>query len=105
MVEVFGNSSEGNPLTIPIVPTMGNNDIFPHNIMQPGPSKLTKEYVELWKRFIPEDQYHIFHKGAYFWQQVVPGRNGKWGRASEGGLAVFSLNTLWVLLLHNQCLC
>lgn len=96
MLEVFGNSmDEERPLTLPIVPTVGNNDIYPHNIMQPGPSQLTKEYLELWKPFIPEDQYHVFYKGAYFWQQVVPGENGKLGPASEGGLVVFSLNTMY----------
>lgn len=96
MVEVFGNSSDPvNPITVPIVPTLGNNDIYPHNIMLPGPSKLTHDFVELWKPFIPENQYHVVHKGAYFWQQVVPGRNGKMGDLSEGGLVVFSLNTLY----------
>lgn len=95
MVGVFGNSTGelGQP-TIPVVPTLGNNDIYPHNIMLPGPSKLTTEFVELWSQFIPENQYHIFHKGAYYWQQVVPGKNGKRGAEGEGGLAVFSLNTL-----------
>ena len=95
MMEVFGNST--NPetrFTIPVVPTLGNNDIFPHNIMTTGPSKQTAEYVEMWSQFIPENQYHIFHRGAYFWSQVVPGKNGKRGPASEGGLVVFSLNTL-----------
>lgn len=96
MIDVFGTSPDAEyPLTVPVVPTLGNNDIYPHNIMLAGPSELTKEYVELWKPFIPEDQYHIFHKGAYFWQQVVPGTNGKIGPTSEGGLAVFSLNTLY----------
>lgn len=97
MIDVFGTSPDAEyPLTVPIVPTLGNNDIYPHNIMQAGPSELTKEYVELWKPFIPEDQYHIFHKGAYFWQQVIAGSNGKMGPSSEGGLVVFSLNTLYV---------
>jgi endopolyphosphatase len=99
MVEVFGNSSVTEiPLAVPVVPTLGNNDIYPHNTMMPGPSKLTREYVELWKEFIPEDQYHVFSKGAYFWQQIVPGRNGKLGLGSRGGLVAFSLNTLYVLL-------
>ncbi|KAI5795127.1 hypothetical protein EDC01DRAFT_690174 [Geopyxis carbonaria] len=101
MLEVFGkadNIDDNNPtndLLVPIVPNLGNNDIFPHNIMLPGPSKLTHEYVEIWKHFIPEDQYHVFHKGAYFWQQVIPGHNGKIGPSSMGGLAVFSLNTIF----------
>ncbi|CCX12225.1 Metallo-dependent phosphatase-like protein [Pyronema domesticum] len=96
MVSTFGRSNAtGSETNVPVVPTIGNNDIFPHNIMLPGPSKLTKEYVELWKEFIPEDQYHIFHKGAYFSQQVVPGKNGKVGAGSDGGLVVISLNTIY----------
>ena len=96
VLEVFGNTGdEERPLLVPVVPTLGNNDIYPHNIMQTGPSRLTHEYIELWREFIPEDQYHIFSKGAYFWQQVVPGTNGIMGPGSEGGLAVFSLNTLY----------
>lgn len=95
MLQTFGNSTNvDDPNTIPVVPTLGNNDIFPHNIMLPGPSKSTKEYVELWSRFIPEDQYHVFNKGAYFWSQVVPGKNGLMGPSSPGGMAVLSLNTL-----------
>ncbi|KAF8534033.1 Metallo-dependent phosphatase-like protein [Trichophaea hybrida] len=96
MVDVFGNSSDPEiPMTVPVVPTLGNNDIYPHNIMMPGPSKLTREYVELWKEFIPQDQFHVFQKGAYFWQQVVPGKNGMMGPGSRGGLVAFSLNTLY----------
>lgn len=100
MVEVFGDRNDPSaPTTVPVVPTLGNNDIYPHNIMLPGPSKLTHDFVELWKPFIPEDQYHVFHKGAYFWQQVVPGKNGRMGDLSQGGLVVFSLNTLYVFSL------
>jgi endopolyphosphatase len=98
MLEVFGGPvrSEDKYVStiIPIIPTIGNNDIFPHNIMFPGPSALTKEYVELWKHFIPEDQYHVFHKGGYFWQQVVPAVGVDVGMGTKGGLAVFSLNTM-----------
>jgi len=56
MIDVFGTSPDAEyPLAVPVVPTLGNNDIYPHNIMLAGPSELTKEYVELWKPFIPED--------------------------------------------------
>lgn len=81
-------------LYIPVVPTLGNNDIFPHNIMEPGPSQVTRQYTDIWKWFVPENQFHVFQKGAYFWQQVLPGRNGEWGSSTDGGLAVFSLNSL-----------
>lgn len=32
---------------VPLVPTFGNNDIFPHNILFPGPNAVTKEYSTL----------------------------------------------------------
>ncbi|CDW98310.1 hypothetical protein, partial [Sporisorium scitamineum] len=28
---------------VPLIPTVGNNDIFPHNILFPGPNAMTKE--------------------------------------------------------------
>lgn len=91
------NETSLNPLSslfVPVVPTLGNNDIFPHNIMEPGPSQVTRQYADIWRSFLPETQYHVFEKGGYYWQQVLPGRNGEWGPSSDGGLAVFSLNTL-----------
>ncbi|CUS12432.1 unnamed protein product [Tuber aestivum] len=77
------------------IPTLGNNDIFPHNIMTDGPNKITREFSDIWRSFIPQDQYHVFDKGAYFWTQVIPGTNGKTGLASKGGLSVISLNTIY----------
>lgn len=96
MREVFGNPTNDpkGPFTVPIVPTLGNNDIFPHNIMIAGPSDVTRKYETIWDDFVPYSQYHVFRKGAYFWRQVVPGKNGISGPGSVGGLAVFSLNTL-----------
>ncbi|RPA97622.1 Endopolyphosphatase [Choiromyces venosus 120613-1] len=100
MINVFGkpdnlgDDDPTNDLVVPIVPTLGNNDIFPHNIMTDGPNKITREFSDIWRNFIPQDQYHVFDKGAYFWTQVVPGTNGKTGLASKGGLSVISLNTI-----------
>lgn len=37
---------------VPVVPTVGNNDVFPHNVMFPGPSRTTTEYAE-YVRSIP----------------------------------------------------
>ncbi|KAG0125649.1 Metallo-dependent phosphatase-like protein [Tuber indicum] len=101
MVDVFGkpdnlgDDDPTNDLVVPIIPTLGNNDIFPHNIMTDGPNKITREFSDIWRNFIPQDQYHVFDKGAYFWTQVVPGTNGKMGLASKGGLSVISLNTIY----------
>jgi len=38
----------------------------------------------IWKPFIPEDERHIFERGAHFTREVIPDR-----------LAVISLNTLF----------
>jgi endopolyphosphatase len=71
-------------LKIPIIPTWGNNDILPHNIMMPGPNYWTQEYARLWHRFIPEEQAHSFEYLGSFYTEVIPNK-----------LAVFSLNTLY----------
>ena len=102
MYEVFGDreglgdDDPANDFVIPVVPTLGNNDILPHNIFFPGPSTLTREYLSLWRSFVPEDQLHIFDRGAYFWKGVVPGSaDEEPDRLQHGGLAVVSLNTLY----------
>lgn len=69
---------------VPIVPNIGNNDIFPHNIMWPGPNDVTKAYAEIWADEIPEYELHIFQLGGYFSREIIPRR-----------LAVISLNTLY----------
>jgi len=28
-----------------IVPSVGNNDVYPHNVFAPGPSSITEEYL------------------------------------------------------------
>jgi len=38
MIETFGKK-------FPIVPTLGNNDIWPHNIMAPGPNRITEQFL------------------------------------------------------------
>ncbi|KAL3420893.1 calcineurin-like phosphoesterase [Phlyctema vagabunda] len=87
-VEVFGNGhDEEDPtkeMKIPIVSTFGNNDILPHNILQSGPNKWLREYTDVWKKFIPEEQRHGFERGGWYYVEVIPKK-----------LAVFSLNTLY----------
>ena len=91
-VEVFGMKDDTDPtsdLTIPIVPNFGNNDVIPHNIMQPGPNKWTQKYLSVWRKFIPEEQRHGFSSGGWFFVEVIPNH-----------LAVFSLNTMY-FFEHN----
>lgn len=89
-VEVFGKTDNindpdpTNDFVIPIVPTFGNNDILPHNIFEPGPNRWTRKYIDVWNRFIPQEQRHSFSRGGWFFTEVIPNK-----------LAVFSLNTLY----------
>ncbi|KFY73800.1 hypothetical protein V499_06126 [Pseudogymnoascus sp. VKM F-103] len=69
---------------VPVVPTLGNNDILPHNILLGGPNKWLQTYGRVWHHFIPEVQRHGFQRGGWFTVEVIPGR-----------LAVVSLNTLY----------
>ncbi|KAI9692650.1 MAG: Endopolyphosphatase [Bogoriella megaspora] len=73
-----------NDFKIPIVPTVGNNDILPHNIFEGGPNHWTKLYASIWRSFVPEEQRHAFEQGGWYYVEVVPDR-----------LAVFSLNTMY----------
>ncbi|KAH9909361.1 Metallo-dependent phosphatase-like protein [Xylariomycetidae sp. FL2044] len=76
--------SDDKGLVVPVVPTFGNNDIYPHNILMPGPNDILKTYTNIWKAFIPEAQRHSFEFGGWFYTEVVPNK-----------LAVFSLNTMY----------
>lgn len=67
------------------IPSLGNNDVFPHNLFSPGPTLQTREFFKVWKQFIPQLQLHIFNRGAYFFQEVIPNQ-----------LAVLSINTLYL---------
>jgi endopolyphosphatase len=75
---------DGDNSHIPIVPTFGNNDILPHNILTGGPNKWLKAYGDIWRNIIPEEQRHGFERGGWFYVEVIPNK-----------LAVFSLNTLY----------
>ncbi|KAJ7682793.1 endopolyphosphatase [Mycena polygramma] len=69
---------------IPVVPSLGNNDVWPHNIMIPGPNSITNEFASIWKAFIPFPHLQIFQRGAYYAVEVVP-----------DSVAVISLNTMY----------
>ncbi|ORY78497.1 Metallo-dependent phosphatase-like protein [Protomyces lactucae-debilis] len=82
MHRVFG-TDRFKESTIPVIPTIGNNDVWPHNLMFPGPSKTIAKYKELWKLWIPPEQIHTFDRGAYFHVSVAP------------KLTVISLNSIF----------
>jgi len=76
-IDVFQDS-------IPVVPTIGNNDIMPHNTMKEGPNRWTKTFLDVWGKFIPESERHSFVEGGWFTSEVIPGK-----------LAAISLNTMY----------
>ncbi|OBZ87203.1 Endopolyphosphatase [Choanephora cucurbitarum] len=60
---------------IPVIPSFGNNDVFPHNQIA-GPEvdgDLLSFYERLWRTWIPSDQRATFRQGGYFSIQAVPG--------------------------------
>lgn len=69
---------------IKVVPSLGNNDVYPHNLFAPGPTLQTREMYKIWRHFIPNDQMHTFDRGAYFFSEVIPGK-----------MVVLSINTLY----------
>lgn len=69
---------------VKIVPSLGNNDVYPHNLFAPGPTLQTREMFKIWRHFIPNEQMHTFDRGAYFFREVIPGK-----------MVVLSINTLY----------
>ncbi|RDX55657.1 hypothetical protein OH76DRAFT_757959 [Lentinus brumalis] len=69
---------------IPVVPSIGNNDVWPHNIMMPGPNSITSEFSSIWRSFVPFPAYQVFQRGGYFSVEVIP-----------NSVAVISLNTMY----------
>ncbi|KAL1946769.1 hypothetical protein VTO73DRAFT_14873 [Trametes versicolor] len=69
---------------IPVVPSIGNNDVWPHNIMLPGPNSITAEFTSIWRAFVPFPSYQVFQRGGYFSVEVIP-----------DSVAVISLNTMY----------
>ncbi|KAG1735436.1 Metallo-dependent phosphatase-like protein [Suillus lakei] len=69
---------------IPVVPSLGNNDIWPHNTLSAGPNKIFEEFSSIWSAFIPPTSSASFHQGAYFSIEIVP-----------DAVAAISLNTLY----------
>ncbi|TRM67571.1 Metallo-dependent phosphatase-like protein [Schizophyllum amplum] len=69
---------------IPVIPSLGNNDVWPHNILMPGPNAITNEFASIWRSFIPFHYLQVFQRGAYYATEVIP-----------NAIAVVSLNTMY----------
>ncbi|OBA23707.1 Endopolyphosphatase [Metschnikowia bicuspidata var. bicuspidata NRRL YB-4993] len=67
------------------VPSLGNNDVYPHNLFAPGPTLQTRELYKIWRPFVPQSQLHIFNRGVYFFQEIIPNK-----------MAILSINTLYL---------
>lgn len=87
MYEAFKNPDTSNPrnLLVDLIPSLGNNDVYPHNLFAPGPTLQTREMYKIWSPFIPQNQLHIFNRGAYFFREIIPNQ-----------LAILSINTLYL---------
>lgn len=87
MRDIFRDHDSLDPraFDVPVVPSIGNNDVFPHNLFSLGPTLQTREYYKIWNEFIPEEQQRMFDRDASFFTEVIPGK-----------LAVLSLNTLYL---------
>lgn len=85
--DIVKNPDTKNPrnLLVDIIPSLGNNDVYPHNLFSPGPTLQTREMFKIWSNFVPQNQFHIFNRGAYFFKEVIPDQ-----------LAVLSINTLYL---------
>ncbi|KAI8986376.1 Metallo-dependent phosphatase-like protein [Pilobolus umbonatus] len=87
MMDAFWPHSHNNDNTkmIPVIPSFGNNDVFPHNQM--GDDKedvsLLSFYEQMWREWIPKSQRSTFRKGGYYSVEVVP------------RLHVITLNTIY----------
>lgn len=84
---MFRNPDSVDPrdFDVSIVPSVGNNDVFPHNLFSLGPTLQTREFYNMWANLIPEDQQRAFARDTSFFVEVIPGK-----------LAVLSINTLYL---------
>ncbi len=76
---------------VPIVPTLGNNDVFPHQQIAYSETgnEILEEYTDIWRDFIPADQVDTFRRLGSFARMLAPGQ------------AVISLNTLYFFQQNN----
>ncbi|CAG8454738.1 10416_t:CDS:2 [Paraglomus occultum] len=81
-IDAFSDPETGQ-LSVPVIPSIGNNDMHPSNRIGPGPNEILDTLADIWSPFIPPTQQHVFRRGGYFVKEVIPDR-----------LIVISLNTL-----------
>ncbi len=84
-------TSAFDPDSIPILPSIGNWDTYPQNLMGPGPNPMLKQLWKLWSRLFPsrytsegKEIYSTFKKGGYYAREVIPDQ-----------LTIISVNNLY----------
>ncbi|KAF9100465.1 Endopolyphosphatase [Mortierella sp. GBA35] len=87
-LKTFPSGPDGQRL--PVIPSIGNNDVYPHNILLPGPNPILQYFATIWSEFIPESMTKTFVRGGYYAAEAVPGK-----------IAVFSLNTMYFYLSNT----
>jgi endopolyphosphatase len=87
-LKAFGDENnfrkKRGPHFIPIIPSIGNNDLHPNNIITAGPNNILTVLYNIWSPFIPKGQHKTFLNGGYYYTEVIPNK-----------LMVVSLNTLY----------
>ncbi|KAJ3035345.1 Endopolyphosphatase, partial [Rhizophlyctis rosea] len=87
MLRTFPSSFPSHP-SIPIIPTIGNNDIWPHNSMTYTPTRPNPTldyYAALWEPFMPESQRSEFRRHGSFAVEVIKDK-----------VIVVSINTMYL---------
>ncbi|RKP07477.1 Metallo-dependent phosphatase-like protein, partial [Thamnocephalis sphaerospora] len=77
--------------SIPIVPSLGNNDVHPKDKLGNGPNPMLTRLLDAWKTVIPPEELQSFQDGGYFANEVIPGR-----------MAVVSMNTLYFFTSNSN---
>jgi hypothetical protein len=68
---------------IPVVPSIGNNDVYPHDSIDQGPNEILDNLTATWARWLTKKSITTMLSGGYFATEVID------------GLQVISLNTLY----------
>ncbi|KAJ3277302.1 Endopolyphosphatase [Borealophlyctis nickersoniae] len=94
--EVFSQNAQAvnefvrsfNVSSTPVIPSIGNWDVWPSGALKPGPNEELRKLYETWKPLLGGPQNasieEMFLQGGYFSREAVPGK-----------VTVLSLNTLY----------
>ncbi|SCU88726.1 LAFA_0E14246g1_1 [Lachancea sp. 'fantastica'] len=79
------DSIDPRDFDVNVIPSLGNNDVFPHNLFSLGPTLQTREVNSMWSNFIPQEQQRSFDRSTSYFVEVIPGK-----------LAILSIETLYL---------